>query len=72
MESYDSMVALWSEFDPTIVHVRDVDGDKAFAGVQVPEPQNYRLRSTTFQPYDDPLMVYGGDSADQGYGIHWY
>lgn len=38
MQSYDSMVALWSEFDASIVRVHDVDVSiKRFAGVQIPE-----------------------------------
>lgn len=53
MESYDSMVALWSEFDPTIVHVRDVDVEiKRFAGVQVPE-----LKTIDFEVRPFSLMT---------------
>lgn len=38
MQSFDSMVALWNEFDPTIVRVNDVEVKvKRFAGVQIPE-----------------------------------
>lgn len=38
LKTYDSMVALWNEFDPTIVRVNDVEITiKRFAGVQIPE-----------------------------------
>lgn len=38
MQSYDSIVALWNEFDPSIVRVNDVQVEiKRFAGVQIPE-----------------------------------
>ena len=38
MQSFDSMVALWNEFDPSIAQVNDVEIHiKRFAGVQIPE-----------------------------------
>ena len=37
IQAYEAMFALWSEFDPTIVGVKDVDlGVKKIAGVRVP------------------------------------
>lgn len=61
MEGYDSMVALWSEFDPTIVHVEDVQVEiKRFAGVQVPELKNIDFEVRPFSLMTSPSWFMEG------------
>lgn len=61
MKSYDSMVALWSEFDPTIVRVNDVQVDiKRFAGVQIPELRDIDFEVRPFSLLTTPSWFMDG------------
>ena len=59
IQAYEAMFALWSEFDPTIVGVKDVDlGVKKIAGVRVPV--------RPFSMFSSPKWYYDGISLLRG------
>ncbi|MDN4753243.1 V-type ATP synthase subunit D [Porphyromonadaceae bacterium W3.11] len=61
MLGYDSMVALWNEFDPNIVRVKDVQIKiKRFAGVQVPELENIDFEVRPFSLLNNPSWFMEG------------
>lgn len=61
MQGYDSMVALWNEFDPNIVRVKDVQIEiKRFAGVQVPELKNIDFEVRPFSLLNNPAWFMEG------------
>lgn len=67
IQAYESMFALWSEFDPTIVGVKDVDmGVKKIAGVRVPVLNNVELKVRPFSMFSSPKWYYDGISLLQG------
>ena len=61
IQAYDAMFALWSEFDPTIVGVRDVHlGVKKIAGVRVPVLDSVELEVRPFSLFNCPKWFYDG------------
>lgn len=61
MQSYDSMVALWNEFDSNIVRVKDVQIEiKRFAGVQVPELKHIDFEVRPFSLLSNPAWFMEG------------
>lgn len=61
IQAYDAMFALWSEFDPTIVGVRDVHlGVKKIAGVRVPVLDSVELEVRPFSFFNCPKWFYDG------------
>ena len=55
IQAYEAMFALWSEFDPTIVGVKDVDlGVKKIAGVRVPVLNSVELEVRPFSMFSRP------------------
>lgn len=61
IQAYEAMFALWNEFDPTIVGVRDVKlGVKKIAGVRVPILENVELEVRPFSLFNSPKWYYDG------------
>lgn len=61
IQAYEAMFALWSEFDPSIVSVKDVDmGVKKIAGVRVPVLNNVELAVRPFSMFNSPKWYYDG------------
>ena len=58
---YESMYALWGEFDTSLVALRDVELDvKKIAGVRVPVLANIRLEVRPFGIFSAPKWYFGG------------
>lgn len=58
---YESMYALWGEFDTSLVALRDVDLDvKKIAGVRVPVLKNIRLEVRPFGIFSAPKWYFDG------------
>ena len=58
---YESMYALWGEFDTSLVALRDVELDvKKIAGVRVPVLSNIRLEVKPFGPFSSPKRYFDG------------
>ena len=58
---YESMYALWGEFDPSLVALKDVDIDvKKIAGVRVPVLTNIRLEVKPFGLFSSPKWYFDG------------
>ena len=67
IQAYEAMFALWSEFDPTIVGVKDVDlGVKKIAGVRVPVLNSVELEVRPFSMFSSPKWYYDGISLLRG------
>lgn len=61
VQAYEAMFALWNEFDPTIVGVKDVQlGVKKIAGVRVPVLENVELAVKPFSLFNSPKWYYDG------------
>ncbi|MDC1106876.1 V-type ATP synthase subunit D [Prolixibacteraceae bacterium] len=61
MKSYDSMVALWGEFDTSLIHVRDVRMSvKKIAGVMTPVLDGVDFEITPFSLFSTPLWFLDG------------
>ena len=59
--SYESMYALWGEFDSSLVALRDVELDvKKIAGVRVPILSNIRLEVRPFGLFSSPKWYFDG------------
>lgn len=64
---YETMFALWSEFMPSIVGVKDVDmGVKKIAGVRVPVLNRVELRVEPFSMFNSPKWYYDGIALLRG------
>ena len=63
IQAYEAMFALWSEFDPTIVGVKDV---KKIAGVRVPVLNSVELEVRPFSMFSSPKWYYDGISLLRG------
>ncbi len=64
---YESMYALWGEFDPSLVALKDVELDvKKIAGVRVPILKNIRLEVRPFGLFSAPKWYFDGISLLQG------
>ena len=58
---YESMYALWGEFDTSLVALRDVELDvKKIAGVRVPVLANIRLEVRPFGIFSAPKWYFDG------------
>ena len=58
---YESMYALWGEFDTSLVALRDVEQDtKKIAGVRVPVLTNIRLEVRPFGIFSAPKWYFDG------------
>lgn len=61
IQAYEAMFALWNEFDPSIVGVKDVQLDiKKIAGVRVPVLMNVELDVKPFSLFNSPKWYYDG------------
>ena len=67
VQSYDKMMGMWTEFDPTLVSVKDVRlSKKKIAGVQVPvlEGVDYEIKS--FSLFNRPKWFLDGVKTVEG------
>ena len=61
LQSYDSLVALWSEFDPTLVRVTNVHMEvRKIAGTPVPELKNIEFEVKPFSLMANPSWFMEG------------
>lgn len=64
---YETMFALWSEFDPSVVGIRDVDmGVRKIAGVRVPVLNRVELSVRPFSLFNSPKWYYDGIALLRG------
>ena len=67
IQGYESMYALWGEFDPSIVSLKDVEMDvKKVAGVRVPILTNIRLDVKPFGLFSSPKWYFDGVKLLEG------
>ncbi|HOO94804.1 MAG TPA: V-type ATP synthase subunit D [Proteiniphilum sp.] len=61
IHSYDKMVALWSEFDPTLIAVKDVElSRKKIAGVVLPILEKVLFETKPFSLFNRPKWFLDG------------
>ncbi|MEG0948552.1 MAG: V-type ATP synthase subunit D [Bacteroidales bacterium] len=61
--AYDNMMALWSEFDPTLIKVKDVELNvRKIAGVRVPVLENIEFDIPPFSLFSAPKWYVDGFS----------
>lgn len=61
IQSYESMVALWSEFDPSLIAVKDVAlSTKKIAGVVVPVLDHIAFDVKPFSLFNNPSWFFDG------------
>ena len=61
IKDYDQMIALWGEFDTSLIHVDDVRMSiKKIAGVRVPVLDEVVYTTKVFSIYDSPKWFYDG------------
>lgn len=64
---YESMYALWGEFDASLVTLKDVEMDvRKIAGVRVPVLTNIRLEVKPFGLFSSPKWYFDGINLLQG------
>lgn len=67
MQSYDSMVALWNEFDPTLLSVKDVRmSTRKIAGVLIPVLEGVEYEVRPFSLTDSPSWFMEGMTLIRG------
>ena len=67
IQGYESMYALWGEFDPSLVSLKDVEMDvKKVAGVRVPILTNIRLDVKPFGLFSSPKWYFDGVKLLEG------
>ena len=67
IEGYESMSALWGEFDASLVSLKDVElGEKKIAGVRVPLLLNISLEVRPFGLFSAPKWYFDGIQLLQG------
>ena len=67
IQGYESMYALWGEFDASLVSLKDVEMDvKKIAGVRVPILNNIRLDVKPFGVFSAPKWYFDGINLLQG------
>ena len=67
IQGYESMYALWGEFDASLVALKDVELDvKKIAGVRVPVLNNIRLEVRPFGIFSSPKWYCDGINLLQG------
>ena len=58
---YDYMVALWGEFDTTLLRIEDIDlSMRKIAGVRIPEFEGIRFEQKPFDAFSSPLWFSDG------------
>ena len=61
MLSYEKMVAMWGEFDASLIKVADVNLDvKKIAGVKTPVLVNIEFETSEFSVFNSPKWYLGG------------
>lgn len=61
IRSYDTMLSLWAEFDPTLLTVEDVElGTKKVAGVKIPVILNIKYITKEFSVFCSPKWFADG------------
>ncbi|MDL2299686.1 V-type ATP synthase subunit D [Bacteroides sp. OttesenSCG-928-E20] len=61
IQAYEAMFALWNEFDPTLINVKDVSlGIKKIAGVRVPLLENVDFDIRPFSVFNAPKWYADG------------
>lgn len=61
IKGYDQMIALWGEFDTSLIHVDDVRMSiKKIAGVRVPVLDEVVYSTKTFSIFESPKWFYDG------------
>jgi len=61
IQAYEAMFALWNEFDPSLIEVKDVHlGIKKIAGVRVPLLENIDFTIPTFSLFNSPKWYSDG------------
>ena len=61
IKGYDRMIALWGEFDTSLIHVDDVRMSvKKIAGVRIPVLDEVVYSTKPFSIYDSPKWFYDG------------
>ena len=61
IKDYDKMIALWGEFDTSLIHVDDVKMSvKKIAGVRIPVLEEVVYSTKSFSIYDSPKWFYDG------------
>lgn len=67
IQGYESMYALWGEFDASLVALKDVELDvKKIAGVRVPILKNIQLEVRPFGLFSSPKWFFDGINLLQG------
>lgn len=67
IQGYESMYALWGEFDASLVSLKDVEMDvKKVAGVRVPVLTNIQLEVKPFGVFSAPKWYFDGINLLQG------
>ena len=67
IEGYESMYALWGEFDASLVSLKDLElGEKKIAGVRVPLLLNISLEVRPFGLFSAPKWYFDGIQLLQG------
>jgi len=67
IEGYESMYALWGEFDTSLVTLKNVELDvKKIAGVRVPVLKNIQLEVKPFGLFSSPKWYFDGIKLLQG------
>ena len=67
IKGYESMYALWAEFDSSLVELKDVKLDvKKVAGVRVPVLENIKLDVKPFGVFSAPKWYFDGINLLQG------
>ena len=67
IQGYESMYALWGEFDASLVSLKDVEMDvKKIAGVRVPVLTNIQLEVKPFGLFSAPKWYFDGINLLQG------
>ncbi|MCM1311884.1 MAG: V-type ATP synthase subunit D [Roseburia sp.] len=67
IQGYESMYALWGEFDASLVALKDVELDvKKIAGVRVPILKNIQLEVKPFGLFSSPKWFFDGINLLQG------
>lgn len=61
IKSYDNMVALWGEFDTSLIRIADVNlSSKKIAGVKTPVLENIEFEIAEFSVFNAPKWFLGG------------
>lgn len=67
VQSYDKMMGMWTEFDPTLVSVKDVRlSKKKIAGVQVPVLEAVDFEIKSFSLFNRPKWFLDGVKTVEG------